>query len=130
MTDAPATPIAMKVATPAAARTIGMTIRRGEITTPNTSPTPEAKSTGVLTRSAKKPGIADGSSESERWRPRSSAEADVYCCENSGLPVTRKSTRAQVAGPRAATQVKMRRSRQDARQQTHSQYMAVRNHAS
>ena len=49
--------------------TSGIIIRRGEITTPNTSPRPAAASTGSLTRFWKNVGIAAGSSESERWRP-------------------------------------------------------------
>ena len=70
-------PIAMNVASPANSRTNGISIRRGEITTPSTAPTPAARNTGSLTRFWKNPGIADGSSESGRWRPRSSADADV-----------------------------------------------------
>ena len=69
--------MAMNVASPAPSRTNGISIRRGEITTPNTAPTPAARKTGSLTRFWKKPGTAEGSSESGRWRPRSSAEADV-----------------------------------------------------
>ena len=50
--------MAMNVSSPETSTTIGISIRRGEITTPNTRPTPAATNTGSLTRFWKKVGTA------------------------------------------------------------------------
>ena len=59
---------------PATSSASGITHASRGLTTPTAMPASDAISTGVLTRFSKNGGTADGSSDSVRWRPSSSAE--------------------------------------------------------
>ncbi len=67
-------PISRNVPIPAASSASGIAASRGLSATPITRPISDAISTGVLTMFSKNCGTADGSSDSVRWRPSSSAE--------------------------------------------------------
>ena len=65
------------VSTPETSRASGIAARRGENASARPRPTTAAAITGSLTIDVKNSGTAAGSSESVRWRPRSSAEVLV-----------------------------------------------------
>ena len=67
-------PISTNVPIPDASSTNGIAIRRGAITSAIPKPIVAAIISGSFTRMLKKPGIAVGSCDSVRWRPRSSAD--------------------------------------------------------
>jgi hypothetical protein len=63
----------------------------------------DASSTGHLAISARSRIMSHGSEDSGRSRCSSAAEPSVYRSENSGLPVTARSTSAHTAGATAAS---------------------------
>src|SRR4051794_30941038 len=131
-TDSPASPVATNVSTPAPNSASGTcTARPTRRRHASTAPASAASATGGRAASTTKDTNEPGTSLRPRLRSSSSARSLVACSENSGSPVTHRSTPAQMSGADTASESRSSLSpRRAGGHAHHSQYAPARTHAS